>query len=466
MKLGKVLRSLALVGLVSVFVFPGPSQAKAGLGEGADKALTRELDQLIGDTGTKVPGLGVIVFKDGREVYSHFAGHRYFAQKAGEKDLPVIRDTRFRAASVSKLFTGFTILQLVDQGKLSLDEDVSKPLGFTLRNPAYPDRPITVRMLLSHTSSLRDGELYAIPPDISVREFFVPDGRYWEEGAHFAPEGQAPGEYFKYANINYGLLGTIIEKVTGQRFDLYQKSHILKELDIRADYKVGGLTPEGFRNLGTIYQKNQEGHWEETLPWIAQIDDYRGKQPPAEEIRVENPDHRSLDAFYDLKDYKPGTNATIFSPQGGLRISYEELSHALALLVNKGRYKDRQVVRKDLLQEMMKPQWVYDAQKENGDTYDGAIETYGLGLYRILGNSTSRVCKDHEIDLVGHTGEAYGLLSGLFVVPGTRDGFLYMMNGEAVEEDEDPRSAGAYSGNYRWEELIMNAICEHGFIEK
>ena len=53
---------------------------------------------------------------------------------------------------------------------------------------------------------------------------FVKDGKFYENGDHFAPAGQAPREYFKYSNINYGLLGTIIEKVTGERFDLYQKS--------------------------------------------------------------------------------------------------------------------------------------------------------------------------------------------------------------------------------------------------
>ena len=71
--------------------------------------------------------------------------------------------------------------------------------------------------------------------------------------------------------------------------------------------------------------------------------------------------------------------------------------------------------------------------------------------------------KDHELDLVGHTGEAYGLLSGVFMIPGTKNGFIYMMNGEALAEDDDPRSAGKYSGNYVWEENIMDAICRNAF---
>lgn len=87
-------------------------------------------------------------------------------------------DTRFRIASVSKQFTVFTLMQLVEAGKIRLDDDVSCCLGFSLRNPAHPDTPITVRMLANHTASLRNGNVHSIPPSISVREFFAPDGRY------------------------------------------------------------------------------------------------------------------------------------------------------------------------------------------------------------------------------------------------------------------------------------------------
>ena len=464
MKTKHHLQWMAALGLCAAVLLPAQGVlAKKAMAPQKTRDLSTRLDAMVGHDGTHVPGLGVEVYKNGKKVYTHFAGHRYFAEKPGQKDLPVTADTRFRAASVSKMFTGFTIMQLVDDGKIRLDQDVSEILGFPLRNPNYPDTPVTVRMLLSHTSSLRDGKLYAIPPEYSVREFFVKDGKFYENGDHFAPAGQAPREYFKYSNINYGLLGTIIEKVTGERFDLYQKKHILKDLDIKADYTVGNLSKSAFRDLGVIYQKNNNGKWDEKGPWIPQIDDYQGKQPPKDQVKVQNPDHRDLDAFYSLKDYQPGTNATFFSPQGGLRISYDELGHALQMILNNGKYKGKQVLRPGALREMMTPQWVYDPAKENGSTYGGTIEAYGLALFPIKGNSTSRVVKEHELNLWGHTGEAYGLLSGLFMVPGTRDGFIYMMNGEAVAEDEDPRSAGNFSGNYVWEENVMNAICDEAF---
>ena len=99
----------------------------------------------------KFPGLGFIVYKDGEEIFSKFEGKRRLDQ-----NLPVTRDTKFRVASLSKQFTIFTIMQLVERGKLNLDEDVSSYLGFELRNPKFPAVPITARMLASHTSSLRD----------------------------------------------------------------------------------------------------------------------------------------------------------------------------------------------------------------------------------------------------------------------------------------------------------------------
>ena len=433
----------------------------AALSPAAEAQLTKRLDAMLGDTGTKVPGLGVVLYRNGQEVYSHFAGSRRFLTQNPAAAEPITRDTRFRIASVSKQFTIFTLMQLVEAGKLSLDADVSDYLGFPLRNPAHPNTPITVRMLASHTSSLRDGKVYSIPPSVSVREFFTPEGRYYENGDHFAPAEEAPGSYFCYANINYGLLGTIIEKVTGERFDLYQKKHILKQLNTKADYVPGNLAKKDFAKLGTIYQKKDEnGSWDEHGPWYGKADDYGGKQPKKESIYLQNPYAEDIQGWFPLKGYVPGTNATMLSPQGGLRISYEELTHCLEMLMNGGSYCGQQILSPASIAEMLRPQWQYDPTLKNGSTAGGTLLSYGLGEVQIAGGSTSRVNRTHEIDLVGHNGEAFGLLSGVFFRPGTKDGFVYIMNGEAVAEDDDPRSAGQFSGNYIWEEEIMDALTE------
>lgn len=212
---------------------------------------------MIGDSGTKVPGLGVIVFKDGREVYSHFAGRRHIGASSGGKDEPVTRNTRFRVASVSKTVTGLAVMQLVQEGKIQLDEDISHYLGYSLRNPNAPTVPITVRMLLSHTSSLRDGRTYSLQPSVPIRDYFKPGTSYYHP-SHFASKWQQPGTYFTYANINYGVLGTIIEKVTGERFDRYMKRHILTDLETEASFFPATLSPAAFKELGTVYRKTGE----------------------------------------------------------------------------------------------------------------------------------------------------------------------------------------------------------------
>lgn len=433
-------------------------------GDVAKAELDQELSQMIGGTGTKVPGLGVIVFRDGKEVYSNFQGKAVIDEQQPSKSKPFARDSRFRIASVSKMFTVFTVMQLAEQGKLDLDADVSKYLGFELRNPNYQQQPITIRMLASHTSSLRDDKIYSIPPEMSLQEFFKPTGKFYVNGGHFAPKGEEPGKFFKYCNLNYGVLGTVIEKVTGERFDLYQKKHILKQLDIHADYVPGNFSRKEFAKLGTVYQKKDAaGKWDENGPWRGTQDEYKDGQPKANTIALQNPYNEDYQMTYSLKGYVPGTNATAFSPAGGLRISCEELSHALEMLLNNGSYRGKQVLSPESVQAMFKREWIYDEAKKNGSNYGGTVLSYGLGIYQMDGNSTARFSRDGKIDLAGHTGEAFGLLSMLAIRPGTKDGFVYIMNGEAVEEDEDDRSAGKFSNNYIWEETVGDAICRNVF---
>ena len=412
--------------------------------------LDSALEKMIGDNGVKVPGLGVIIFKDGIEIYSKFLGRRII----GENEKSVTRHTKFRAASVSKMFTVFTIMQLVERGKISLDADVDEYLNFKLRNPHFPQKKITVRMLASHTSTLRDGKIYSIPPNVGIEEFFKVDGKFYEGGAHFGEEEN----FFTYSNLNYGILGTIIETVTGVRFDIYQRENILAQLETTADYVPANLSRSDFELLGAVYQKkNPAGVWNEFGDWYVKADDFKNIQPPHDTIFLQNPYDENFQLSYSLKNYRAGKNATVFSPQGGLRISFEELAHTLEMFMNGGNFHGKKILDAESIAEMLTPQWIYDGK--NGNTYGGSILNYGLGVYFIDGKTSSRVCKNYEINLVGHTGVAFGMMSGLFFIPNTKTGFLYMMNGAAISENEDSRGYGKFSGNYIWEENLMDAVC-------
>ncbi|MFN5821169.1 MAG: serine hydrolase domain-containing protein, partial [Novosphingobium sp.] len=145
----------------------------------------------------------------------------------------VTADSPVRIASISKLVTALGVMRLVDQGKLDLDRDVSDYLGWRLRNPAFPDRPITLAMLLSHRSSLIDGgELYLIPLGVTLRERLT-DPRVWD--AQHAPGS----DWFHYTNLNFPVVASVMERVTGERFDVAMSRLVLKPLKLDACFNWG-----------------------------------------------------------------------------------------------------------------------------------------------------------------------------------------------------------------------------------
>ncbi len=150
------------------------------------------------------------------------------ADKASSR--AVTADDPVRIASISKLVTALGVMRLVDEGKLDLDRDVSDYLGWELRNPAWPDKPITLRLLLSHQSSLVDGgELYIVPLEETLRRR-LGDPRVWDT-AH------APGSgWFHYTNLNFPVVASVMERVSGERLDRLMTRLVLKPLKLDACY--------------------------------------------------------------------------------------------------------------------------------------------------------------------------------------------------------------------------------------
>ena len=140
----------------------------------------------------------------------------------------VTPDDPVRVASVSKLVVAIGVMKLVEQGRLDLTSDVSRWLGWPLRNPAFPDRPITLGMLLSHTSSVREhDDDYAIPLGGSLQTVMA-DPRNWDPR-------HGPGDnYFSYANMNFPIVASIVEKVTGERFDIWMRREVLEPMKLDA----------------------------------------------------------------------------------------------------------------------------------------------------------------------------------------------------------------------------------------
>ena len=133
------------------------------------------------------------------------------------------------------------------------------------------------------------------------------------------------------------------------------------------------------------------------------------------------------------------------------------------MLMNGGVYEGRLGLAQASVKAMLAEQWIYSEQAKNGSNYGGSILSYGLGLYQINGNGSARFCREGKLDFVGHTGEAFGLLSSCFFRPGRGDGFVYIMNGTAVDAD-DKRSSGRFCSNYIWEERLTDAVCRICFL--
>jgi len=139
----------------------------------------------------------------------------------------VTADDPVRIASISKLVTSLGVMQLVEAGKLDLDADASILLGWRLRNPAYPDTAITLRLLLSHRSSLTDAAgSWQTPLGGELRDI-LKDPRAWDTK-------HAPGSYFRYTNLNFPLVAQIMERATGERFDRLMARLVLRPLGIDA----------------------------------------------------------------------------------------------------------------------------------------------------------------------------------------------------------------------------------------
>jgi CubicO group peptidase (beta-lactamase class C family) len=146
--------------------------------------------------------------------------------------------TLFMMASCSKPVTALGIMKLYDQGKLNLDDAIAGYLPFRISNPHYPEEKITFRMLLAHTSSLRDNwvvydSLYTLPEGgdsplellTFIIDYFTEGGQYYSATDNFADE--QPGSSYDYCNMGYALLGVLIEQISGLSFSQYMREEIL-----------------------------------------------------------------------------------------------------------------------------------------------------------------------------------------------------------------------------------------------
>jgi CubicO group peptidase (beta-lactamase class C family) len=408
----------------------------------AAATLDDELQAIVKDPAKPLASLSVVAIRDGRIVYHRQFGHRWIDAANPAKSLPADESTLYRIASITKLVTALGVMRLVEQKRLDLDEDVGKYLGYPLRNPRYAAVPITLRMLLTHTSSLRDDAGYVLGPGQDMREFLA--GAAWSDKA-------MPGEYFAYCNLNSGVVGTIMEKVTGERFDRLMQRLVLDPLGMRGGFNPARMPPERVSAIATLYRKATAGDtqvWNPDGPWIAQVDDYSSRAPV----------DRAGPA------YVIGSNGGLFGPQGNLRASAADLSRVMRMLMNRGTLDGKRFLEARTVDAMLARIWKYEGA--NGDTSYGTskdfFNAWGLGIRHFVdvsgAGSGDRLVDGGGFTGVGHHGDAYGLRGTFVFDPKTRDGIVYLAGGTGFDPAGD---RGLHSGFLRYEERILDAVYRH-----
>jgi CubicO group peptidase (beta-lactamase class C family) len=317
--------------------------------------------------------------------------------------------------------TTIAAMRLVEQGKLDLDKDVSTYLGYSFRNPAFPDVPITLRLLLSHRSSLTDTLDYVLPLDGDMRATLA-NPKAWDSQ-------HAPGTWFRYVNFNFPVVAAVMEKATGERFDRLMDRLVIRPLKLDACYQWDTCKDTTIARGVVLYRGGQVTR-----------DDNHGKRPAC-------PVTPASDGTCDLSRWRAGANGAMFAPQSGFHVSMRDLATIGRLLLGEGRVDGVRLLTPASVKAMETPTWTYNGS--NGDVDGGWVCTYGLGM--LLTATPQAGCGDDMFGdgkrRIGHSGDAYGLKSGLWIDPATGTGTAYFAT-------DVPPEKGAHSSYTLTEETL------------
>jgi CubicO group peptidase (beta-lactamase class C family) len=335
----------------------------------------------------------------------------------------VTADDAARVASVSKLVVALGVMRLVEAGKLDLDADVSRYLGWELRHPQYPGTPITLAMLLGHRSGVSGSFDYLLPLDAEL------PAKLGEAGAFDAD--RAPGGAFAYSNLNYPIIAAAMEGATGERFDRLIHQLVFAPLNIDACFNWTMCSADRLAGAVALYRANGE----------LALDENGGKMPPC-------PTLRASDGGCDLGVYKLARHGAAFSPQGGMRISARDLARIGVMLLQRGRgfLKPSSIARLERL-EAVNP--------DRGEGAGGLFCSFGLAVHATGGGDLRKPgCKSDLFGdgrlRTGHSGDAYGLRAGLWIDRRRGSGIAYFVT--AVP----PEGVGARSAYGAEEEALVS----------
>jgi CubicO group peptidase (beta-lactamase class C family) len=340
-------------------------------------ATAEKFESFIADVMTKehVPGLSLAVVKGNEVVYARGFGARRFKDNA-----PATPNTLYGVGSCSKAFTASALMQLVEQGKLSVHDPVKKHL------PEFKvgkeENPITLHHLLTHSSGIPDlgGANVEILRYLGVDEKWVPFSSFEDLILHVNSAknevAAEPGKRFFYLNEGYSLLGLIIERVSQLRYEYYVRDKILKPLKM---------------DRSTFSREEFEKDADVMTPYFMEKKD---------------------GAVLGTPTVHPIGRVSYAA--GGLMTSVMELSNFLIANMNRGVFRDVKLVDPALLGEMHKPH-----VEANLSSLFGRM-LYGYGWHmndNFFGHT-----------LIGHGGSTGVSSANMSFVPDLNIGVVYACN--------------------------------------
>ncbi len=354
---------------------------------------------------------------------------------------PFTADQLFRVASISKTVPASRLLSLVSHGRADLDADVSIYLRETLRHPGFPDIIITPRMLLSHTSGLRNGEDFPVPFNRPLLARLSAAADEENFSGWFAPAHEPPGAWFSYSDTNYAVIAQIIERITDTRFDRFMRHALFEPLGLDIGYNWSGVS------------QTKRDRAAAACRWVdgARTPQVDGAPPPAPQIAFYRGE--SNDAATEA-EYSVGLNGFAFAPHGGLRLSLNDMEALARFYLDGAR-----LAGESSLAHMITPHWTFDPTAPNGATERGWYQRFGLGVHVPLGRDAPGASPGDAFfgpasaDWRGHFGDAYGWITGLVWNSRENATLVYVLNGMP----ETGRPLGARSAMSAHEETLIDA---------
>lgn len=319
-------------------------------------------------------GASIVFIKEGEIVDAY-----HFGRANRADDIPITEDTLFRIASVSKMVTAVGLLRLMEMGMFDLDADVGLYYNFPIRNPFFPNTPITIRQIMTHTASLQDDGHYkrALNGDI-IRLESVFNGNY----ARTNFIRREPGTYVDYSNFGGGMLGSLIELFTGMTVDEWMAESVFDPLGLTASYFTPNL-PEGTQ-IARIYNIENYGMTMDSMALTH-------------------------------TDYVEDCERHYTYTAGGLSISAMDLAKILMVIAGDGSAGGVQVLQPETVAMMR------TLQNNVGSVTVDADRGLNLNIIQdALVNGRT---------LIGHQGKAYGMICAAYCDPTDQTGVVLLTNG-------------------------------------